>query len=95
MNQRIECKIKGRVQGVMFRDFVQRGATEMDIVGYVENSSDGAVRVIAEGEEESLKKLEELFYKKPFVSRIVARVDEVETKWKSATGEFDKFTIKY
>ncbi len=50
--------VKGYVQGVGFRSFVRARAKALGIKGYVENLDDGSVRVVAEGEEESLKVLE-------------------------------------
>lgn len=43
-------KIFGRVQGVFFRDFVQRKAKELNLSGWVENEPDGTVQIVAEGE---------------------------------------------
>ncbi len=95
MQKRLECKITGLVQGVMFRDFVKRNAQKLDLTGTVENHSDGSVFVVAEGKEEQLKKFIPILRKKPFISRIVAHVENIEEKWGEGTGEFPDFQILY
>jgi acylphosphatase len=49
--------VKGRVQGVGFRWFVHREAAEIGLRGWVRNTPDGAVEVLAAGEPEQLKDL--------------------------------------
>lgn len=43
--------VKGKVQGVGFRSFVYRRASELGIVGFVRNLPNGSVEVEAEGED--------------------------------------------
>ncbi len=50
--------IKGRVQGVGFRWFVQREAAEIGLRGWVRNTDQGHVEVVAAGEEQELAELE-------------------------------------
>lgn len=49
--------VKGRVQGVGFRWFVQREAAELGLRGWVRNTPDGHVEVLAAGEPDQLKDL--------------------------------------
>jgi acylphosphatase len=49
--------VKGRVQGVGFRWFVQREAYEIGLRGWVRNTADGDVEVLAAGSEEQIRKL--------------------------------------
>ena len=49
--------ILGRVQGVGFRWFVHREASELALRGWVRNTDDGAVEVVAAGPEEDLADL--------------------------------------
>ncbi len=53
MKERLQITIRGAVQGVGFRPFVYRLATELHLVGWVSNSPQG-VCVQAEGEREIL-----------------------------------------
>ena len=50
--------IKGRVQGVGFRWFVHREASALELKGWVRNTEDGHVEVMAAGEPEQLAELE-------------------------------------
>lgn len=95
MQKRLECKITGLVQGVMFRDFVKRTALSLDLVGTVENRPDDSVFVVAEGKEEELKKFISIIPKKPLISRMVAHVENVEVAWSEASGTFPDFKILY
>jgi acylphosphatase len=49
--------VKGRVQGVGFRWFVHHEAAEIGLRGWVRNTDDGDVEVLAAGEPEQLKDL--------------------------------------
>lgn len=49
--------IRGRVQGVGFRWFVHREASELGLRGWVRNTDDGAVEVLASGPAEDLDEL--------------------------------------
>lgn len=89
MPKRLECQIFGRVQMVMFRDFTQRKARSLGLIGAVKNLPDGSVLAIAEGEEEKLNQWLEDLKKGP----LLAEVERVETKWLEATGEFKDFKI--
>jgi acylphosphatase len=50
--------IKGRVQGVGFRWFVHREAAALGLNGWVRNTEDGHVEVVASGDDEGLAELE-------------------------------------
>ena len=50
--------VKGRVQGVGFRWFVQREAAEIGLRGWVRNTEDGHVEVLAAGEPDQLEDLQ-------------------------------------
>lgn len=85
--KRLEARIYGRVQGVGFRRFVQIHAIRLGITGYAKNLDDGSVEVIAEGYEESLRKLLEYLRRGP----PLADVEKVEYKITKYKGEFDSF----
>lgn len=76
--------IKGRVQGVGFRWFVQREAGELDLHGWVRNTEDGDVEVMAAGDDADLDELRASLRRGPRgsrVDRIVERcLDDREAK---------------
>jgi acylphosphatase len=91
MTERIEAIVSGRVQGVMYRDFVQRKASGLKLKGEVQNLRDGTVRVVAEGEHAHLEKLIAKLHK----GSLFAHVDNVSVSWHTATNEFKKFNINF
>jgi len=77
--------IQGRVQGVGFRWFVHREASELDLRGWVRNTEDGEVEVVAAGESENLAELRASLRRGPRGSR-VDRVIEHYLKENEAAG---------
>ena len=49
--------VSGRVQGVGFRNFVQREARKLGVAGYARNLDDGRVEVLAVGTADSVQEL--------------------------------------
>ncbi len=62
--------IKGRVQGVGFRWFVHREASELELRGWVRNTEDGDVEVVASGTPEDLGELRASLRRGPRGSRV-------------------------
>ena len=62
--------IQGRVQGVGFRWFVHREASELDLRGWVRNTEDGDVEVVAQGDEADLAELRSSLRRGPRGSRV-------------------------
>lgn len=87
--QRLTALVHGHVQGVAFRNYAQREATQLKVTGWVANLPDGAVKVVAEGPETALKQLEQWLHKgSPW-----AQVERVDAEWSDATGEFGRFGV--
>ena len=75
----MDCRrfiVRGRVQGVGFRWFVEREARTLDISGWVRNNVDGSVEVLAMGSGEQLRVLKARLQAGCRASRVDA-VDEV------------------
>jgi len=89
--EEIHCKVTGRVQMVMFRDFVQRKARSMRLSGFVRNLNDGSVEVVAQGSREELEKLTEYLHEGSWLSK----VDEVNVEWRKPQETFVGFSILY
>ena len=66
--------MRGRVQGVGFRWFVDREARQLDLAGWVRNNIDGTVEALAIGSEEQLHAFRARLQQGPRA----ARVDEVK-----------------
>ncbi len=62
--------IQGRVQGVGFRWFVHREASELELRGWVRNTEDGDVEIVASGTPEDLSELRASVRRGPRGSRV-------------------------
>lgn len=89
MKKELHIIVSGRVQLVMFRDFTQRKARRHNIVGTVQNLSDGTVEIYAQAEE---KKLDQLV-KKLHTGPVLSRVDNVTISEQENLGEYNGFSI--
>lgn len=88
-SKRLQVIVRGRVQGVFFRSSTQREARRLGLTGWVSNRRDGAVELVAEGNEDELRELLGFCNRGPSA----ARVDKVDVRWRSYTGEFADFRI--
>ena len=75
--------VRGRVQGVGFRWFVQHEAQGLGLSGWVRNSFDGGVEVLACGSEQQLALLRSRLERGPRA----ARVDAVEESAAEVTAK--------
>jgi acylphosphatase len=82
--------VRGRVQGVGFRYFVERAAARLSVGGYVRNRADGSVEVLAVGGASQLEKLSQALRKGP----PIARVDDVEES-EAASEPVTGFQVRY
>jgi acylphosphatase len=80
--------VRGRVQGVGFRDFAQQAASELGLTGYARNLDDGRVEVYAVGPRDRLSELAGHLSKGPHWA-YVRGVDESE----AAVEQHDGFRI--
>ena len=85
----VHLLIRGRVQGVGFRDFAASEARALGVHGMTRNLLSGAVEVDAEGERESLERLVESLRRGPYGAR-VTRVDE---QWSEGPARYRRFEI--
>jgi acylphosphatase len=84
--------VKGRVQGVGFRWFVHREAAALGLKGWVRNTEDGKVEVMAAGDREELAELTIALKRGSRGSRVDA-VEECELET-SAADELKSFQIE-
>lgn len=90
-NARLTAIVTGFVQGVNFRWFTQRRASELGLVGYVRNRPDGSVELVAEGPRDELERLLDAVRAGPSS----AAVENVETHWDAPSGKMGRFEIRY
>ncbi|MFQ5574828.1 MAG: acylphosphatase [Terriglobia bacterium] len=82
---------KGVVQGVYFRSFVADEAGALGLTGWVRNTNDGRVELVAEGEIEAVQHLIEACRSGP----PAARVSSVDIEWEPATGQYEAFSVRW
>lgn len=78
-------RVRGRVQGVGFRYFVERAANELGLSGWVRNDDDGTVQVYAVGNHDQLSQLAGLLWQGPRWAE-VRGVDESEAPLEHVRG---------
>lgn len=82
--------VRGRVQGVGFRWFVHREAAELGLRGWVRNTPDGQVEVLAAGAPEDLAELALALKKGSRGSRVDAVVQhELAEEEAASLGPFE------
>jgi acylphosphatase len=82
--------VKGRVQGVGFRWFVQREASELGLKGWVRNTEEGHVEIVAAGSTEDLAELKIELRKGSRGSRVDAVIEHELTESEGENlGEFN------
>ncbi len=82
--------VRGRVQGVGFRWFVEREAHILGIAGWVRNNHDGSVEILAHGTRDQLTGLHGRLREGPRA----ARVDVVEVLEASPVAGLTTFRIE-
>jgi len=89
-NKRAHIYIDGKVQGVGFRNYIQRKAQTLDVTGWVKNLEDGRVEAVFEGEEMDVDQMIEACFEGPPAANVV----DIEENWEKASGDIYGFDIK-
>ena len=71
-NLSVRVKIEGLVQGVWFRGWTVKLATELCLSGWVRNRKDGSVEAIFCGDKTSVEEIIKLIYKGPEAASVVS-----------------------
>jgi acylphosphatase len=77
--------VRGRVQGVFFRDTVRRMAESRGVAGWIRNREDGAVEAAFEGAPDAVESLVRFCHEGPR-GAVVDRVDASEEEPEGAEG---------
>ncbi|MDQ2835394.1 MAG: acylphosphatase [Acidobacteriota bacterium] len=82
--------VKGRVQGVGFRWFVHYEAAELGLRGWVRNTEQGDVEIVAAGDPDELAELKDALRKGSRGSRVDAVLeDELAESESAKLGPFE------
>jgi acylphosphatase len=90
-NLRVRLFIKGKVQGVFFRQALKIRAKKNNVNGWVRNLKDGRVESLLEGKDTDVSTLIEWCH----AGSANARVEDIEIKNEKYKGEFSKFEVLY
>ncbi len=83
--------MQGEVQGIGYRNFAQRRASQLGLAGFVMNLKDGRVRVRVEGSRDLIEGFARDLEKGP----PLARVEKLSVTWLPPTGRFASFGIRF
>ena len=87
---RVRVVVRGRVQNVGFRAYVEHSARQMGLAGWVRNVGYDSVEAVAEGERRTLDGFIESMQTGPLGSQ----VEESTVEWQDPTGEFSYFGVR-
>jgi acylphosphatase len=68
---RLHLRIRGRVQGVWFREATRQEAERLAVRGWVRNCADGSVEALLEGDAASVRELEQWCHHGPPAAHVV------------------------
>jgi acylphosphatase len=87
---RLRIFIKGKVQGVFYRQTAQEEATRLGLKGFVKNLPNGDVEAVAEGAEPELEAFVTWCRRGP----PMARVSDVQVQREAVSEEFSTFRVE-
>jgi len=79
--------VRGRVQGVGFREYLRREAERLGVTGWVRNRHDGTVEAMVHGRPDDVAQVLDWMRRGP----PAARVTDVQVS--EAVGEFETFEL--
>ncbi len=89
MFSEIHAIMKGKVQGVGYRDFIEQYAKEEGLFGWIKNNKDGSVEVVLQGMPDQLKECIEILNQ----GSILAHVEAMSVDWRTPEKQFDEFRV--
>lgn len=85
----VHAVVRGDVQGVGFRYFVQRQAWQEQLAGWVRNLPDGAVECVAQGPRDAVERLLAALREGP----AMATVERVDEDWQAEQPGLQDFDV--
>jgi acylphosphatase len=89
--QRVHILIRGKVQGVFFRQALKVFAIKNNVYGWVRNLKDNRVEALLEGDSNAVNLIVEWAHHGP----ANARVDEIKFNNEEFKNEFTSFEVLY
>ena len=83
--------VSGIVQGVFFRAYTQQEAIAIGVTGWVRNTPDGDVEILAQGTKEQLERLIVWCHK----GSPSSKVENVAVTWEKPGAGFGSFSIRH
>jgi acylphosphatase len=71
-----QIRVRGRVQGVGFRDMLRAEALRLGVTGWVRNRADGSVQALLQGDDASVDRLIAWARRGPPLARVSALDEE-------------------
>jgi acylphosphatase len=91
MSDQLHVVVSGLVQGVGYRHSSYRKALELGLCGWVRNLPNGDVEAVFQGDRARIERMLEWCRRGP----ALARVDRVDSNWRSTSDEYTDFQIAF
>ncbi len=85
----IYAVVKGRVQAVGYRDFVEQYAREHSLYGWIQNMQDGSVSLVLQGTPDELKDCIEVLNQ----GSLLSKVESLSVDWRTPEKLYDEFKV--
>lgn len=89
MFSEIHCIVKGKVQRVGYRDFVEQYTSEHHLSGWIKNNTDGSVETVIQGTPDELKVCIEALNEGP----LLAKIETMSIDWRTPEKLFSDFSV--
>jgi acylphosphatase len=86
----VKIVVSGYVQGVGYRYFIARNASDLELTGYAKNLFNGDVEIYAEGKKQYL----DVLVSKAKTGPPHAVVDKASVEWLDFKNKYDNFEIR-
>lgn len=89
MFSEIHSIVKGKVQRVGYRDFIEQYAREHSLFGWIKNNKDGSVEVVMQGTPDELKECIEVLNQ----GSLLSKVESLAVDWRTPEKLYDEFKV--
>ncbi len=89
MFSEIHCVVKGRVQRVGYRDFVEKYTQEHGLFGWIKNIDDGSVEMVIQGTPDELRNCTVALNQ----GSLLSKVESLSVDWRTPLKQFGEFLV--